>query len=187
MTGGVCQGTPDFPNSKRKVIDSLPHRIYSSFRFKSPALCEPLKGNIPAGGERLLWPLSRPIYLSITSLQWRLFLCSRGKKKKKKNIYSSFFYLFPFEKYLLCRAANIVGCDMWRGKSSLAVPLWWNILKRILTKEGLSADVYAEGEREKEKRGRERRRERERKDWACRGREALKSRVSGQVFQRGKK
>lgn len=57
-----------------------------------------------------------------------------------------------------------MGCDMWRGKSSLAVPLWWNILKRILTKEGLSADVYAEGEREKEKRGRERRRERERKD-----------------------
>lgn len=93
-----------------------------------------------------------------------IFMFARKKKKKKKYIYSSFFYLFPFEKYLLCRAANIVGCDMWRGKSSLAVLLWWNILKRILTKEGLSADVYAEGEREKEKRGRERRRERERKD-----------------------
>lgn len=40
---------------------------------------------------------------------------------------------------------------MCRGKSSLAFLLWWNILKKILTKEGLSADVYAEGEREKEK------------------------------------
>lgn len=46
----------------------------------------------------------------------------------------------------------------------MAFLLWWNILKRILTKEGLSAGGYGEGEREKGKRGRERRRERERKD-----------------------
>lgn len=40
---------------------------------------------------------------------------------------------------------------MCRGKSSLAFLLWWNILKKNLTKEGLSADVYAEGERERKK------------------------------------
>lgn len=52
---------------------------------------------------------------------------------------------------------------MCRGKSSLAFLLWWNSLKKNLTKEGLSADVYAEGEREKEKTGKGRRRERERR------------------------
>lgn len=105
--------------------------------------------------------------------------------RKKKYIWSSFFYLFPFLKYLLCKVANILGGDMCRGKSSLAFLLWWNILKKNLTKEGLSADVYAEGEREKEKTGKGRRRERERR-WTCRGREAPKSRGSGDVFQRKK-
>lgn len=61
------------------------------------------------------------------------------------------------------RAANAVDCDMWRRKGSLDFLLWRNILERILTKEDLTADVYAEGEWEKEK-GRESRRERERKD-----------------------
>lgn len=40
---------------------------------------------------------------------------------------------------------------MWRGKSSLGFLLWWSILKRILPRGELPADVYAEREKEREK------------------------------------
>lgn len=53
------------------------------------------------------------------------------------------------------RAAKAVDCEMWRRKGILGFLFWRNVLEGILTKEDLTADVYAEGEREKEERQRE--------------------------------